>query len=154
MNGAEYEAWLAEAVSGYAADKVASGQWNQDESLDLARKEHEELLPQGLASTGNHLFKILADSGEMVGDLWFAEAMKFGLSIAYVYNVEIAEQHRRKGYAHQALQALEREVGALGLHGVALHVFGHNHAARALYAKLGYEPTNINLFKHVPPTDA
>lgn len=156
MNAAEYEAWLPEAIAGYAADKVASGQWSQDESVELARKEHEELLPQGLASTGNHLFKILAPSAEAVGELWFAEAMKFGLSIAYVYNVEIAEQHRRRGYAHQAFQALEQEVQGLGLHGVALHVFGHNHAARALYAKLGYEPTNINLFKHVPlkATDA
>jgi ribosomal protein S18 acetylase RimI-like enzyme len=153
MNNAEYETWLAGAVSGYAADKVASGQWSKDESLELARREHAELLPQGLASPGNHLFRLLTDSRESVGDLWIAETTKFGLPIAYVYSVEIAEQHRRKGYAHQAFQALEQEIRTMGLHGIALHVFGHNQAARALYSKLGYEPTNINLFKHVP-TDA
>jgi RimJ/RimL family protein N-acetyltransferase len=35
----------------------------------------------------------------------------------------------------------------LGLSGIALHVFGHNHGAQALYAKLGFVATNINLFK-------
>jgi RimJ/RimL family protein N-acetyltransferase len=149
MNNAEYEAWLSEAVVVYAADKVASGQWSQDASLELSRKEHEELLPQGLASAGNHLFKILGPSGETVGDLWFAVRRKFGLPIANVYHVTIAQAHRRKGYAYHAFLALEREVQALELHGIALHVFGHNHAARGLYAKLGYEPTNLRLFKHV-----
>lgn len=151
MIDAEFETWLSDAVFAYAADKVASGQWSQEVALELSRKEHEELLPQGLASAGNYLFRILAPSGEAVGDLWFAVRTKFGLPIAYVYNVEIAQQHRRRGHAYQAFLALEREVQALTLHGVALHVFGHNHAARALYTKLGYEPTNINLFKHVPP---
>jgi hypothetical protein len=31
--------------------------------------------------------------------------------------------------------------------GVGLHVFGHNAGARALYEALGYQPTNINMFK-------
>ena len=150
MNNAEYAAWLAEAVSAYAVDKVASGQWSEVESAELSRKEHEKLLPEGLESKGNHLFSILSDSGEPVGTLWFAESAKFGLPIAYVYNIVVAPDRRRQGHARRALQALEVEVKTIGLHGVALHVFGSNHAARELYAKLGYEPTNISLFKHVP----
>ena len=150
MNNTEYAAWHADAVLAYAADKVASGQWSEVESVELSRKEHETLLPEGLESKGNHLFSVLAPSGEPVGTLWFAESAKFGLPIAYVFNIVVAPEHRRKGHANRAFQALEHEVKAMGLHGVALHVFGSNHAARELYAKLGYEPTNINLFKHVP----
>jgi ribosomal protein S18 acetylase RimI-like enzyme len=30
---------------------------------------------------------------------------------------------------------------------IRLHVFGHNAAARPLYVKLGYEPTNIVMAK-------
>ena len=41
-------------------------------------------------------------------------------------------------------------MGRLGLQGIALHVFGHNTGAQALYGKLGYVPTNINMFKAVP----
>ena len=36
-----------------------------------------------------------------------------------------------------------------GLETLALHVFGHNPGARALYEKLGYEITNINMAKHL-----
>lgn len=82
MNKAEYGVWRAEAIAGYAADKVASGQWSAEESVELARKEHE-----------------------------------------------------CRGHAYQALRVLETHVQGMGLHGLALHVFGHNHAARALYAK-------------------
>lgn len=39
-------------------------------------------------------------------------------------------------------------------HPEALHVFGHNVGAQALYAKLGFRPTNINLFKTVGKTDS
>jgi ribosomal protein S18 acetylase RimI-like enzyme len=153
MNPEEFDAWLAEAVPVYAAEKVASGQWREDQALDLSRKEHDQLLPKGIQTDGCHFFTIHAADGQRVGMLWFAEKTRFGMAIAYVFNIEIAPEHRRKGHARQALQVLESEVTALGLRGVALHVFGHNAAARALYAGMGYEPTNISLFKRVP-TDA
>ena len=36
---------------------------------------------------------------------------------------------------------------ALGFDTIALHVSGHNQAGRALYEKMGYEITNINMAK-------
>ncbi len=149
MAAEEFEAWLSRAIPTYAAEKVASGHWSAEGSEELSRKEHGELLPQGLASEGNHFFTVLDQGANPVGTLWFAVKTKFGLPIAYVFNVEVEPEHRRKGHARRAFEALEGEVAALGLHGVALHVFGHNTAARGLYAGLGYEPTNINLFKRV-----
>jgi ribosomal protein S18 acetylase RimI-like enzyme len=53
------------------------------------------------------------------------------------------------GYAMRAFEQLEAAVSSRGLCGIALHVFGHNEAARALYAKLGYRATNISMFKRV-----
>ena len=149
MNVAEFDTWLAKALPVYAAEKIASGHWNKDDAQEQSHKEHQELLPLGLASERNHFFVILDSSAQTVGCLWFAVKTKFSLPIAYVLNVEIEPEHRRKGHARLAFEALEKEVALLGLHGVALHVFGHNTAARGLYAGLGYEPTNINLFKHV-----
>ncbi|MBC7620567.1 MAG: GNAT family N-acetyltransferase [Candidatus Saccharibacteria bacterium] len=55
--------------------------------------------------------------------------------------------HRRPGHAVAAFAALEKQVLALGLSGMGLHVFAHNTAAHALYAKLGFAATNINMFK-------
>ncbi len=47
---------------------------------------------------------------------------------------------------------LEVEARRLNLEAIRLHVFGHNTAARPLYEKLGYEPTNINMFKSLRKT--
>jgi ribosomal protein S18 acetylase RimI-like enzyme len=154
MTDAEFTAWLAQAIPAYAADKVASGQWSQDASLELSAQEHAELLPQGLATPDNHLFTIVDAQSAPVGMLWFAVKTKFNARMAYVYDVSVVPERQREGHARRAFTALEDEVRALGLSGIALHVFGHNTGAQALYAQLGYEPTNISLFKPVVIADA
>lgn len=136
----------------YAVEKVASGQWQAEEAEEKSRLEHAQLLPSGLDSAGNHLFTLVDDvSGDTVGMLWFAVRDRSGGPVAYVFKIEVEPAQWRRGHAARAFVALEKEVAALGLHGIALHVFGHNTAARALYAGLGYEPTNINLFKRLAP---
>jgi ribosomal protein S18 acetylase RimI-like enzyme len=143
----EFATWLETVVPEYAADKVASGQWPKETAVELSRKEYSELLPQGRATENNHLFTVFADSTEPVGTLWFVVKERASKKIAYVYDIVIAPEHRRNGHAFRAFDALEKEAARMGLTGIALHVFGHNHAAQALYAKLGYVATNINMFK-------
>jgi len=149
MTDAEFLAWREEAIPAYAADKVASGQWAEDDALELSRKEYQELLPDGVHTKDNHFFSILDREAAPVGVLWFAVKTKFAARIAYVFDVSVRPQRQREGHAHRAFVALEQEVQRLGLSGMALHVFGHNAAARALYAKLGFQPTNISLYKAV-----
>jgi ribosomal protein S18 acetylase RimI-like enzyme len=151
MTESEYSAWVEESVPGYAADRVASGQWSKEESLQLARKEFDELLPQGLETAENHFFAIVDSHSAAVGTLWFAVKTKFNAKVAYVFDVGIRAERQREGHAMRAFSALEKEVRSLGLSGIALHVFGHNTAARALYEKLGFQPTNISLFKPIEP---
>jgi ribosomal protein S18 acetylase RimI-like enzyme len=150
MTEEEFVAFAATAVPAYAANKVMSGQWAKDEALDLSRKSLDELLPHGLATAGNYLFTI-RDSREQasVGTLWFAVQDRAGKRIGYVYDLNIKPEHRRKGHARRALLALEDSARSLGLLGLALHVFGHNTLAQGLYAKLGYRPTNISMFKAI-----
>ena len=154
MTEPEFAAWLAQAMPAYAADKVASGQWSQQDSIALSAKEHEELLPQGQATPDNHLYVVVDANAVAVGMLWFAVQTRFDARVAYVYDVEVLPERRREGHAKRAFVALESEARRLGLSGIALHVFGHNQAARALYAGLGFEPTNISLFKTVAATPA
>jgi ribosomal protein S18 acetylase RimI-like enzyme len=150
----EYAAWVAEAVPAYAADKVASGAWTEELALAMSQKEYEALLPQGKDTADHYLYSILDRAGEPVGTIWFAAQDRGDSRIAYVYDVEVLPAHRRQGHARRAFEALEGEASRLGLEGIALHVFGHNHAAQELYAALGYEPTNINLYKRIGGTGA
>ena len=147
MTGPEYTAWLNATIPEYAADKVAAGQWSEETSLELSRKGHEELLPQGRATTDNYFFTITDAQGTAVGVLWFAVKTKVNERIAYVFDLRVRTERQREGHASRALLALETEARNLGLSGIALHVFGHNKGAQALYARFGFQPTNINLFK-------
>ena len=151
MTAPEYAEWVEQSIIGYAADKVASGQWTAEESLALSRKENAELLPLGLETPGNHLFTFVDSQAVAVGMLWFGVKKRFGADIAYVFNVSVRPERQREGHAARAFLALEEEVRRRGLSGIALHVFGHNNAARALYDKLGFRPTNISLFKPIDP---
>lgn len=154
MTAAEFVDFVEATVPAYAADKVASGQWREDEAIASSRRELDELLPQGLATPGHHLYTLReAATGTAVGRLWIAEQARGGGKVAYVYDVAIFPAHQRKGHATRAFEALESEVRALGLEGIALHVFGHNRGAQALYEKLGYRPTNIHMFKGIAKTD-
>jgi ribosomal protein S18 acetylase RimI-like enzyme len=147
MSDAQYAGFVAAAVAGYAADKVAAGQWAEDQSLELARKALEELLPQGRQTADNYLFTVLDEQARPVGTLWIGVKEYAGKRNAYVYDVRISPACRRQGHATRALEAAENEARKLGFDGIGLHVFGHNAAARALYERLGYRPTDINMFK-------
>lgn len=147
MTDADFAIFRAAAVTGYAAEKVASGQWSPAQSLELSRKNFDELLPEGLNTVDHYLYCVLDAQGQAVGTLWIAAKEQAGKRIAYIYDIEIRSEHRRRGHAARALGAAEDEARRLGLCGIGLHVFGHNTGARALYEALGYRTTNINMFK-------
>lgn len=154
MTEAEYAAWMTEMIPAYAQDKVASGQWSAGEAVELSAQGLRELLPQGLQTPGHFLYTIEDDAAQAVGQLWFAVEQRAGARIAYVYDIAIRLERRREGHAQRAFGALEAEARQRGLCGIALHVFGHDTPAQALYARLGFQPTNINLFKPIAPEGA
>jgi ribosomal protein S18 acetylase RimI-like enzyme len=150
----EFSAWLSQAIPEYAQDKLASGAWPESDALERSAKEHEALLPKGKDTPDNYIFSILGDTGAQVGTIWFAAEERGNSRVAYVYNVVIRPECRRKGHAIRAFEALDSVARQLGLAGIALHVFEHNSAAQALYAKLGFKPTNFNLYRPVGGTGA
>jgi ribosomal protein S18 acetylase RimI-like enzyme len=149
MTEAQYSAYLDEAIPGFAAEKVAAGQWSQEDALALSRKSFQDLLPQGLDTPDNHLYAVQDGHGNPVGMLWFGVQSRAGKRIAFVCDVSTRPEHRRKGFATSAFLALEEEARTMGLSGIALHVFGFNTEAQLLYSKLGFRATNISMFKSV-----
>ena len=150
MNETTYQAYLSTAIAEYAQDHVDAGNWTAESALDLATQQYRELLPEGLNSKDQYLFSIEDEVTQtIVGMLWFAVMEHGGRKGAYVFDIKIDEAFRRRGYGEQAFQALETKVRELGLHTIALHVFGHNHPARAMYEKLGYVTTNVQMMKTI-----
>ena len=148
MSDSEYQAYLALAVRDYADEKVAAGNWQPAEALERSAQEFQKLLPNGVATQDNYLFNIEDQTlAAKVGMIWLARIMRGAHPIIFIYDFRIDEAQRRRGYGEQAMHAAEEQAKALGFDTIALHVFGHNHAARALYEKMGYEITNINMAK-------
>ena len=147
MTQAQFDAWLPRAIAEYAHEHVVSGRWSEAESLQKSREEYERLLPQGPATPDHRLWMITrTDDGQPVGILW-VNFLTTPRPHVFVYDIEIDADFRRRGYAEAAMKKLEDEARRMGAGDIRLHVFGHNVAARPLYEKLGYVPTNIVMAK-------
>ena len=150
MSAAYYARWRETAAADYAEDNVAAGRWPAEGALERSRREFDELLPQGLATPDNFLFEIRdAEGGASVGSIWFAIVERGSERHAFVYDVVVDPAQRRRGHALRAFEALEPRVRALGLSRIGLHVFGNNPGAQALYRRLGYGVTGINMVKQL-----
>ena len=71
---------------------------------------------------------------------------------AFIYDIEIYEAHRRKGYAKSALGHIEKVVADLGASSLGLHVFNHNSAAINLYNNIGYQTVSHSMQKSIRAT--
>lgn len=147
MTQAQYDAWLSDAIVGYAHEHVVSGRWSEAESLQKSRDEYARLLPEGPATSGHRLWMITrSNDRQAVGVLWI-HFIKTPRPHVFIYDIEIRPEFRRQGFAEAAMRKLEQEAKEMGAETIRLHVFGHNTAARPLYEKLGYVATNINMAK-------
>lgn len=150
MTEAEFGGYLEHAIADYAEEKVKAGNWLPEGALEKSAQEFHKLLPEGVASAGQHLFSVVdGETGERVGMIWFVASGSGQQPFAFIYDFRIDEAYQGRGYGKAALLALENEVRARGLGAISLHVFGHNQVARALYDKLGYEVTNLNMTKRL-----
>ena len=65
----------------------------------------------------------------------------------FIYDFNIREDLRGNGYGRTTLEKVEELIQQMGIGKVSLRVFGYNHAARALYEKMGYQITGIGMTK-------
>lgn len=146
MNKEEFQLYISGAIESYAKNKVTSGNWGEDEAINLSKKEFSRLLPKDEKSELNYLYSIFQDQ-QLVGMIWIAKTSTTNPDQGYIFDVIIYEPHQGQGYGKQAMKEIERIAKELGMNKIALHVFGHNKVARRLYEQLGYEITNINMVK-------
>lgn len=134
MTDGQFEDYRAEAVEGYAQERADAGE-PPDAALANARESYGRLLPDGLATAGQWLWTAY-DSDVPVGLLWIGAHLPH----AFVYDVQVFEEHRRRGHGRAIMRAGAARCRAAGRTGLGLNVFAPNTGARALYDQLGYRP--------------
>ena len=150
MSETQFQAYLSTAVEDYAQVHIKAGDCAPEDALMLAQKDYQELLPDGLQSKNQFLFSIrddALDQNAIVGMIWFAVKEGRTARSAFIYDLSIREDLRGKGYGRKAMEAVEEVVRGMGIARISLNVFGHNHAARALYEKIGYQIGGIGMSK-------
>lgn len=135
-------AWIKQGFADYVADRMKAGE-SREIAEENASRSHAANFPDDQPLPSHRIFDVVSH-GETVGFLWIAPQLE-GSDQWWVYDIEILEQHRRKGYGRTALELGHAEARALGAASIGLNVFGFNTGARALYEELGYEITAVQM---------
>ena len=142
MTQPEYDAFRARSEREYAREIAGSGQLDLEAAERRSAVELAELLPDGLASPGMHLWTAeTADTGERVGIGWVELRRRRPGVSAWIYDIEVDASRRGAGLGRALMEALHDAARDLGATSVALNVFGQNTAAIRLYESLGYGVT-------------
>lgn len=146
MRPDEYPAFVAHSKEEYARGIATQGGETEEFARAKSQADHAAILPQGIDTPGHWISVIEAD-GESVGILWLAERPHGRSKECWIYDIEIDEAHRGKGYGRAAMELAEAEARSHGLPRIALNVFGGNEVARNLYRSVGYMETSVQMAK-------
>lgn len=140
MTDDEYGRWQQAIAEDYAAQQVAAGRWAAEGALERAHAENTELLPQGLDTPRMLILQAVDEADAPLGRAWIALDHPRGTpDCAFLYDIEIDEPHRGRGFGRQLLAAVERAAREAGANRLELNVFGGNERAIGLYASSGYD---------------
>ncbi|MFI1283523.1 GNAT family N-acetyltransferase [Streptomyces sp. NPDC020858] len=149
MTGAEFDAWLEPAVVEYGRRLVAPGM-TAEQGVAASRAEHAVMLPAGRDTPGAAFHVVETPQGGVVGSVWVGERDVPGLGrIPYVYDVQVAPEHRGRGHGRTLMLLAEHGALAAGARHLGLHVVEGNTPARRLYESLGYRDTTVNAVKEL-----
>jgi GNAT superfamily N-acetyltransferase len=150
MSLEEFEVFMELSMQDQAEGQVQAGTWRAEEASAHMEMLRSQFLPAGMDTPGHYFFAVVdANTGETAGGLWYLVAEEEGNRQFFVMDIQIYGPYRRRGYGSQAFRAMEEKAREMGVGKISLHVFRHNHPARAMYVKLGYTGTSTKMSKQI-----
>ncbi len=139
----EFVAWLPLLREDYAQDLVRDYGMSADRARAKAVAEID-----GHLAPGHFVFVIEVD-GEPVGHLWLVERRDADEPTLVVYDIDVDEPYRGRGFGKAAMVLAEEEARRRELTRITLHVGGRNEVARNLYRSLGFEENSVAMSKSI-----
>ncbi len=150
MTDEEFEKFRSHTITEYAAVNVEHGHWSQEDSQQKSIEAIDKLLPSGLKTENTLLLTALNESGDSIGYLWVGlQRSSNPADGAWIYDIELYEEFRGKGYGRSLLAEAERLTKSHGVNKLGLNVFGSNKVARHLYESAGYQITSQQMSKEL-----
>lgn len=139
----EFVAWLPLLREDYAQELVRDYGMSADQARSKAVAEID-----GRRRAEHSVFVIEVD-GEPVGHLWLVERRDAYEPTLVVYDIDVDEPYRGRGYGKAAMVFAEEEARRRGLTRIALRVGARNDVARNLYRSLGFEENEVAMSKPI-----
>ena len=102
--------------------------------------------PQGRHDAALDVF-VVEEAGSPRGFAMLGERDTEMGRVAFVYGIELDQEHRGRGLGRAAMLQVEQRARERGLERIELNVFGANAPARGLYRSLGYEEIAVYMGK-------
>jgi ribosomal protein S18 acetylase RimI-like enzyme len=148
MTSAEYDIFHQHTIIEYARAHSSVGSWSEEDALENSKQAIEELLPDRESTEKMLVLTALDAGGVSIGYLWIGLQRRGGSpGEAWIYDIELYEEFRGKGYGRALLAVAEKEVKNLGAKKLGLNVFGNNSVARHLYDSAGFTTTALQMSK-------
>jgi GNAT superfamily N-acetyltransferase len=149
LRNEELEEFIEASRSDYIEDLIAHARMSKEFARDKAEHDLAAFAGADAIPDGHSLYWI-EDGGERVGRLWFGERSSVRVGrLVWLYELEIGQPFRGRGYGRRALELLEQEVERRGIGEIALNVWGGNEIARSLYRAQGYFERSVEMAKEL-----
>lgn len=141
MNPESFASWNVQIWKLYRDELIRSGMsaTAADENVD---RNIEETMPNGVLLEGNFVFDVMHQDVS-IGSVWLSDKG----SEWFIYDIDIDETQRGKGFGRQTMKAIEEFVRSHNGVSIGLSVFGFNTVALKLYETEGYETVRISMQK-------
>ena len=149
MTQGEFDEYRPRTVASLAAELVKAHGSKLEEARRVAERSIESFIPRGrLPAPDQYLYTIVKER-ESVGVVCFGIRSDRSVPEAFVWDLWVEPEWRKRGIAAMAMAKLEALVKELGISCLALNVFAHNRTATHLYEQLGYVPVSTHMVKRL-----
>lgn len=141
----EFVHWKKGSRENYAREKEKEG-LSREDALAEAEASFQRHLGQGKDSPNHHVYSITL-GGNVIGTLWWGAQKQGTAQVAWIYDITLVSTQRGKGLGKRTMEWAMADAKTKGFGKLGLHVFGHNKIARSLYESLGFETTNLVMYR-------
>ncbi len=140
MRSDEFPGYLGYFVPDYTDEIATNYGLTPTDARSQAERETARDLPLGAETTSQTLLCI-EDGSTLLGYLWINVAD----GIAFINDFHILPAHQGQGHGKAALLVLRMRLASDGVTQIRLRVAAGNPRAQALYQRMGFRTTGINM---------
>jgi len=145
ISESEYARFFERSHREYAEEIARNARVSMEQALDKSTNDFAKLLPDGRATVDQHIFVIVDDADEVIGELWLGLSEKIDGREAFGFDFWVEPTLRDQGIGRRAMELAAAQARQLGANRLALSVFGGNPRARYLYESFGFTTTSTNM---------